>query len=606
MESYNILYSSEHDLIPLQDKVRSYPSDQVLIQVFAGCGDDSVVLELVNQLQTLMPGCAIIGTSTDGEILENIITDQKIIISFSLFDSTKVVTLHIEDEISPNGSVFGELIANHTPKLAIIFTTGMLKGSLRNSSDYLQQIHQQAPDVILAGGQAGIGDEFSKTFVFDGHHQIHHGSVAALLKGNDLSVASFRRDGWTPIGRNMTITQCEGNRVYSIDHRSVRDVYSHYLGMKFDFSQLHNPTLEFPLTYYVDGMMMKNIPIKEYADGSFEFLKPFKQNESVRFSFCDISLLENEALTIRQNLQVIEPQAVFIYSCSSRKEIFGNEIIIDSQELHRVACCAGFFTSSEFYTNARGETHCLIQNMTLLALSEKRSEYESPDFHYVDANHEFKLARTFRVLKVLTNLITVTSGELEESNRKLAKMVNQDSMTKLYTRRYFDQTLEQSLKIHSRASTPVSLLLLDIDFFKQFNDSYGHVAGDECLSAIGCALKNALKRPSDIAFRYGGEEMGCLLPATDYQGAKEIAETICALIESLNIEHQSSRVSEYVTASVGFISLRFSEYELPPPGNKRVIDACDDMLYQAKAQGRNQSCGKEISIDELLNDQDKL
>ncbi len=604
MECYNILYSSELDLLPYRDKVQSYPSDQVLIQVFTGTKNRHLLQKAIDTINALIPDASIIGASTEGEIFASEITDQKIVVSISLFDSTKVTAFCVHDAEVPSGIELGKLIASHQPTLAILFTTGIVDGNLRNSVDYLQDISEQAPGVMIAGGQAGIGEAFTQTFVFDREQVLTHGTAVALLTGPDLNVSTYRRDGWTPIGRYMTVTKCKGNRVYTIDNRSVRDVYSHYLGVDFDFSQLHNPTLEFPLTYYIDGIMMKNVPIKEYDDGSFEFLKPFRANESVRFSFCDISLLEMEALSIQRQLQEIEPQAIYIYSCASRKEIFGNEIIIDSQELNQIASCSGFFTSSEFYTSAKDDPQCLIQNMTLLALSEKQSTYEQPDYEHHQEVEEFELTRTFRVLKILTNLITVTSRELEESHQKLAKIVNQDSTTKLFTRRYFDTTFSQSLKIHSRASTPISLLLLDIDFFKQFNDCYGHVAGDECLAAIGKVLKLTLKRPSDIAFRYGGEEMGCLLPATSIDGAMEIAEHVREAIESLHIEHQSSKVSRYVTASVGVISLRFTEHESLPPHNKRVIDACDEMLYQAKAQGRNTICGREVLLDDLLTDEE--
>ena len=136
----------------------------------------------------------------------------------------------------------------------------------------------------------------------------------------------------------------------------------------------------------------------------------------------------------------------------------------------------------------------------------------------------------------------------------------------------------------SRERSPLSILLCDIDYFKQFNDTYGHLAGDHCLKEIAQVISRSLKQPSDLAVRYGGEEFAAILPHTSLEGAMAIAQQLQVSVKQLHIPHTQSAVSEYVTLSIGVAST------IPEVGRspKNLLDAADQLLYLAKKQGRNQ------------------
>ncbi len=159
-----------------------------------------------------------------------------------------------------------------------------------------------------------------------------------------------------------------------------------------------------------------------------------------------------------------------------------------------------------------------------------------------------------------------------------------DGLTCIFNRRRFDEFLKQEWFRALRKRTPISLIMMDIDFFKKYNDSYGHLAGDECLRRIAEVIRSSVKRSVDLAARYGGEEFTCLLPDTDSAGAFHVASKIQKRLKTLNIPHNNSSVSPYVTLSMGIAST------IPETGEEPqiLIQKADELLYKAKNNGRNQ------------------
>lgn len=172
---------------------------------------------------------------------------------------------------------------------------------------------------------------------------------------------------------------------------------------------------------------------------------------------------------------------------------------------------------------------------------------------------------------------------LEKANRELEKMAHIDGLTQIANRRCLDETLAKEWRRLGREQQPLSLLLGDIDFFKKFNDHYGHQAGDDCLRLIGKALADSMLRPADLAARYGGEEFAMLLPGVDIEGALQVAQRALSAITQLAIKHHKSDISEVVTISLGAATLLPTAERAP----KDLIALADKALYQSKELGRN-------------------
>ncbi len=180
------------------------------------------------------------------------------------------------------------------------------------------------------------------------------------------------------------------------------------------------------------------------------------------------------------------------------------------------------------------------------------------------------------------------SAELKKANHKLEKMALVDGLTGISNRRLFDKTLKNELKRAKREKSYISLIMIDIDNFKAYNDTYGHQEGDQCLKKVASVLEENTKRAADFAARYGGEEFAVILPDTAKAGALKVAEDIRKEIIDLKIEHQNSDTSDYVTVSLGVSSIKL-EKEINQQLIKSFIEKSDQALYQAKENGRNQT-----------------
>lgn len=196
-------------------------------------------------------------------------------------------------------------------------------------------------------------------------------------------------------------------------------------------------------------------------------------------------------------------------------------------------------------------------------------------------NHEFELEHL--------------AGQLASANRMLQRIAILDGLTGIANRRYFDEVIEEEWLRAIRDQTPLSIIMIDIDYFKAFNDTYGHQAGDESLKTVAMVLKDTLKRPADMVARYGGEEFVAVLPETEIKGAVAIAEAMRLNIDALNIPHKNSHNHGCITISLGAASI------IPERNTSSsiLIAAADKALYRAKDKGRNR-------VDPEINDNDVM
>lgn len=218
--------------------------------------------------------------------------------------------------------------------------------------------------------------------------------------------------------------------------------------------------------------------------------------------------------------------------------------------------------------------------LCLLALAVLAGSYRLR----IGQRRQLRVTESIGQLQERIHRLELHTQQLEQANQDLRRLSYLDGLTGIANRRHFEEDLDLEWRRACRAGTALSLIMIDIDFFKLFNDTYGHQRGDDCLILIANTLRNGLKRPGDMAARYGGDEFMLLIPESDKQGVRELADALRARVEAMEIMHEGSRIDNVVTISVGVVT----SYPMKgfSPGDLSV--AADEALYQAKEAGRNQ------------------
>lgn len=192
-------------------------------------------------------------------------------------------------------------------------------------------------------------------------------------------------------------------------------------------------------------------------------------------------------------------------------------------------------------------------------------------------------AELARANALLEERVAQRTHELEQANVRLEAFARTDGLLQIANRGYFDDRLQAACASALRRQQPLGLLLIDVDHFKRYNDSYGHPAGDACLKAVARAVAQALPRSTDLLARYGGEELAVILPDTDAAGTAVVAARVVAQVAALALAHKTSDAAPHVTVSVGAVA-RMPAYN---EDVARMLAEADAALYHAKAAGRN-------------------
>jgi diguanylate cyclase (GGDEF)-like protein len=218
-------------------------------------------------------------------------------------------------------------------------------------------------------------------------------------------------------------------------------------------------------------------------------------------------------------------------------------------------------------------------------------EMELQELVHINRSLENRIDERTRELTLLSQELQAQSLALKEANAQLSLLSYRDGLTQLANRRSFDETLEAEFQRLRRRKAPLSLIMLDIDYFKNFNDTHGHVAGDECLRRVAEIIGITINRVPDTAARYGGEEFAAILPETNAQGAAALAERLREGIANLAIRHSASSVADYVTVSLGVVTVITTDIA----SSVEIVKLADEQLYLAKSTGRNRVVATEVT-----------
>jgi diguanylate cyclase (GGDEF)-like protein len=569
MKTVTTYFTSEAELKSFVEQNNLLDSPRLLIQVFTGNNDSVFIVKITDFFANHYPLSHLIGSTTDGEIKDGVVSTKKTVISFTLFETVKLKTYisdKFENYFQAGQNLASDLVGDET-KVIISFIDGLAG----NGEEYLKGIHNIAKSVIVSGGLAGDNATFTNTYVFTKDKIFSHGVVGVSLSSSSLNVFTDYTFNWLAIGRKLTITKASGNRVYTIDNRTAIDAYTYYLGEDIG-ERLPTVGIEFPLIIEKDGLNIARAVIGREEDGSLIFAGNLNVGDEVRFGYGDIDAILAKTQDHIDKLYNIPAESIYVYSCMARRRFIPEEIEQETLVYNSIAPTNGFYTYGEFYSSSENK-ELLNQSMSILALSE------SSELNTKKTIFKSKHGKSSTV-HALSHLISVSTQELEDIQKELKTLASTDPMTKLYNRRYFTDISLNFCKISQREKKPLSIIMLDIDKFKNINDTYGHTVGDLVLINLAELLQKSLRK-SDIICRHGGEEFVVLLPETDLQGAAVVAEEIRKSVEKAIVQIEKNTIK--FTISLGVSEINFEQEQ----SIEQALNRADEAMYESKNSGRN-------------------
>jgi diguanylate cyclase (GGDEF)-like protein len=552
----------------------------VLAQVFVSTHDKGYIRAIVSLLRSCIPDVVVVGATTAGEIANGHASLDTSAVSLSCFDGARLSALAMPLEQEGQfiaGARIGERI-----KTSVAELKGVLALATTLSSDCstllagIESIHLGVP---VFGGAAADYGEMSASRVFLDDTILDQGAVVVALAGADLHLQLYGYLGWRTFGKSMTVTGVDGLTLKTLDGEPAFSVYQHYLGIEPD-EQFFRNVLEFPLVFEREGCLLARIPVASDADGGIRFIADIREGEKVRLGYGDVDVIVEETAATSEKLQAFQPEGIYMYSCACRRFLMQGDVDLELAPFQAIAPTAGFFTLGEI-CSAEERLFLLNATLVIVGLRERGIDprREGGGTALPQETKDAFSARHARVLGRLMNFIGVVTGELEEANRSLRELAERDMLTAMYNRRAFMERLDQEIGRGDRFPRPFSIVLFDVDHFKQFNDLYGHAAGDFVLQLIARLLEQQ-SRDMDVAARIGGEEFALLLPEASLTEALIIAERLRDVLAKTPCIFEGKTLHQ-ITASFGVAT--FPAFQTMGA----LLKAADLALYRAKREGRN-------------------
>jgi len=559
MKVHSCFYKDEVDLEYFISSHEINSQEHILVQIFSGVIDSENAIYIAKLVKNFLPNAHILGTSTSGELINGLMYEEHIVISFSVFEHTSIRSklYHFNSDFDIT-LIQKEIIQKDTVAL-IVFSDGLES----DAEHFIKELHSINQNITIAGGRAGDNATFVETFIFNAEEKSENGCVIASLNGKELQVYNDYFLNWTPIGKEMLVTKVEGSTLYELDGTSIIELYRKYLGDDV-VRDLPRSSMPFPLILQKGNICVARDPIRVKGD-AMVYAGSFEIGDIVRFSFANIEDLTDNLDRNFHTLSKNPAEGIYIYSCTARKALLKEKLLDEFSVLNSLAPTVGFFTYGEFFQSTH-IAEVLNVTTTFLMLSESK-KIEKKVFQ------EIKIQEFDPVKKALTHLVKVTTKELEH-------LSTHDVLTSLYNRQEYIKVMSKQLKTAQRYKENFGLILIDIDHFKQVNDTYGHNVGDKVLIAFAHAIVKSV-RADDFVGRWGGEEFVVIVK---HAGKKELEVLVKKLQKAIANIHVKN--IKNLSASFGVTVYKAQD------SDESIFKRVDGALYIAKQTGRNRSIFK--------------
>ena len=594
----------------------------VFVQIFSARGDPQWFTEIEAAIRVIAPLAVIVGSSTMGEIGEGRLLTNTSVIAFVFFEKTRVQGFLVDTENQDEavvGKSLSEKIESKCQKIAGVLL--LATSSSMDASHFLKgfSLGRRGTYPVFGAG-AGVYEGEQKPIVTLNQQFSSSGVVAVVFTGDDIDIVVHTYLGWEPLSKELTLTETDGLWLKTIDDQPAFEVYHRYLNIQDDEDFFLN-VLEFPLLVERNGIIYAKTPIEVKEHHDIKFIADIKQGESARIGYGNPALIIENARDIQDRVQVFNPEGIFIYSCTCRRFLLQHEVELETKAFQTIAPTAGFYTHGEIYSH---EETVMLLNATMVAVSMKEGAGKPPEailkkglaepitgeplirrdkrmiarlvnfFSGATAGGGRKASengrkkpideptmvdpfnrQNNRIISQLVNFIKVVTAELELANQEATRLAERDYLTQVYNRLKGHEFLQSEMVRCNRYGQECAIMMIDVDFFKKVNDTYGHNVGDEVLIQLVKILTREI-RAVDVLSRWGGEEFLVIMPLIDAEGAKNAAERLRTVVAETPFTQGLRQ-----TASFGVAT--YKQGESP----EAFIDRADKALYEAKQKGRN-------------------
>lgn len=548
----------------------------VLIQAFVSASDQGWAAAINEAVEGDLPGAVFVGASTSGEIMKGGLQTGTTALSAMFFEATALKTFAmpcLPGSEYNTGRYLGKAVREAGPDIAgiLLFTTPL---SI-DAAELLAGMSAGGNEFPVFGGGAGEYESGCGSMVFCGKDQFSQGVVAVALTGSDVQIDAHMYLGWQPISKEMSVTDADGVLLKTVDNVPALQVYERYLEIKNDRDFFPN-VLKFPLVLERNGHTYAHVPVLAYPDGALRLSHAVKTGEKFRLGYGNPELIIRNAAVLHKKMAEFGPEAILLFSCACRRHLLQDDVDLETKPFQAIAPTVGFYAQGEVF--GTGES-VQTMNSTILAVgiregekAERRSfgrtDWKPPENDHCASSHS-------QIISQLVHFIKIVTTELEQANRELTRLAETDKLTQIYNRLKLDEILQREINICRRYHTDLSIILLDLDHFKQVNDKYGHIAGDNVLVHLADTLKKNT-RINDAIGRWGGEEFLVILPHTNIEEACKAAEKLRVVVEK-----EVFPVIGHQTCSFGVTNYFSGD------NNDKLLLRADMALYKAKKSGRN-------------------
>lgn len=573
--SYNIDTSEQLKKALEQLKSETYykQAEEVLIQIYEFGFNITEIEEIISYIKGKLPGAHIAGITSSLQICNGNIQNRYALMTVSLFMESNVIIKEFNcDNISEaNAGIELSQYIKNTPNVSGIEI--LSTSSAINLTKFIHQIEYNNIKQPIFGAGAGVYGVNEKSDVVVFSDKVYkNGIIAVIFTGKNLHIKVDYCLGWIPLGKEMEITETKGPLCISkIDGVPAASIYEKYLHVLPDENFIYN-TCEFPITMMRHNKLITRASYKCDSDGRIYYTADVHKGEKIRLSFGNHKYVLKETAELSRRMKKFNSQALFIYACVNRSLLLGDsvqkEIDIFNEASENIN---GFYGHLEIIKN---EKNGFIFNTSMIVAGMREGIVEEPLEE--DSSLEEKQINQGKVpfIDRLLTLLQATSDELKKSNERLENMVITDALTGIYNRRKIEGIFNREVS-RKNCKHLTSVIMFDIDDFKQINDTLGHDCGDDVLKKVAEVLQ-LNSRNSDSIGRWGGEEFLMILPKTSIKEAQVVAERMRSAVEKISFSNFGK-----ITISIGITSVKAGE------NVNTVYKRVDDALYKAKDKGKN-------------------